>query len=79
MSGGGSPHLHSQFVLGCFRCALSRDEADAAIRDELIDERDEARAKLAAVRELVAEKWGPEPQASVPQSILAILDGQSGG
>jgi len=45
MSGGGSPHLHSKFVHGCYRCEISREEADVAIGEEL----DELNAKLAAI------------------------------
>jgi len=43
MSGSGSPHLHSKFVHGCFRCEISRDEAWAALLDEV----EASRAKLA--------------------------------
>jgi len=72
MSGGGSPHLHSKFVHGCFRCEISRDELWRAMVEEVRG----LEAKLAAVRALVVAQWVDHPpQASLPRSILAILDG----
>ena len=68
MSGGGSPHLHSQFVRGCFRCEISRDEGDEW---ETFEELNELNGKLAAIRAEV-EPWADR---ILRDAILVILDG----
>jgi len=62
----GSPHLHSKFVHGCFRCEISRDEAWTALLAEV----EASRAKLAAIRE-AAEAV----QCDATRKVLRILDG----
>jgi len=71
MSGGGSPHLHSKFVRGCYRCEISRDEAWHALTAEV----EESRAQLAAIEAELDRR----PEAVPSEVIRAILDGPAGG
>jgi len=56
-----SEHRHAEYMVGCFRCELSRDEAFDALRDEV----DELTATLEQVRAEV-KAWMTHGPASVP-------------
>ena len=79
MSTGGSPHLHSKFVHGCFRCEIDRD----ALWRAMVDEVRGLEAKLAALRTLVDDPGGPDTWSFTfegehgifANDVRAILDG----